>query len=89
MLFQNYPNPFNPTTTIEFALPEANSIILNIYNINGQLVRRLVSGSMDAGIHNIMWDGLSNNGVHVTSGVYIYSLQAGSFIQFQKMLLMK
>jgi hypothetical protein len=89
VLEQNYPNPFNPTTNIRFALPEAANVTLRVYNINGQLVRTLVSGSMDAAHHSIQWDGVNENGTQVASGIYIYRLQAGSFVQTRKMTLLK
>jgi predicted outer membrane repeat protein len=88
-LLQNNPNPFNPSTTISFALPEAANVKLTIYDINGREVRKLVSGNMEAGIQIVQWDATDHNGVRVASGIYIYRLQAGSFIKTKKMILMK
>lgn len=92
-LAQNYPNPFNPTTSIRFQLPETANIILNIYNVQGQLIRTLVEGEMSAGHHSQAWDGRNMNGEPVAGGVYIYQLQArGSAEVFsftKKMILMK
>lgn len=85
----NYPNPFNPTTTIGFMLPEVSQTRLQIYNIRGQLVRKFVSGNLEAGYHKIVWDGRNENGVKVSSGVYIYQIHAGDFVQTKKMILMK
>lgn len=88
-LEQNFPNPFNPTTTIKFGLPEASEVTLKIFNIRGQLVRTLTSGSMEAGFHQVQWDATNENGVKVGSGMYFYQIQAGEFQQVRKMLLLK
>ena len=83
-LDQNYPNPFNPTTTIRYSLPKAVNVRLDIYNILGQHVSTLVDGQQKAGYYQIhfLTDGLS-------SGVYLYRLQAGSHVIVRKMLFMK
>jgi len=88
-LQQNYPNPFNPTTTISFQLPSISDVTLNIYNINGQLVKTLISRRMNAGNHEIIWDGTDEFGERVGSGTYIYSLNAGDFTATRKILFLK
>jgi len=88
-LAQNYPNPFNPSTRISFALPEAGVVQLAIYNLQGQKVRQLVSGQMNAGRYSLHWDGMDRDGKLMPSGVYLYRLQAGNFVQVRKMTLMK
>jgi len=96
-LEQNYPNPFsqiprfagNPTTTISFQLPVNSDVSLTIYNMNGQLVKRLVAGEMNAGQHNVMWDAKDDRGQQVASGVYLYVIKAGSFSARRKLILMK
>jgi len=88
-LSQNYPNPFNPTTTIEFALPEASEISLEIYNLLGQKVRTLVNGYVPAGYINTSWDGMDQNGKEISSGTYIYRLQTADQSFSKKMVLMK
>ncbi|MCB0305753.1 MAG: T9SS type A sorting domain-containing protein, partial [Calditrichaeota bacterium] len=88
-LEQNYPNPFNPSTTIRFSLAEAGTVSLKIYNVRGQLVKTLLSSSLEAGSHQVNWNGLNQQGSQVASGVYFYHLQAGSFQQIKKMILMK
>lgn len=88
-LSQNYPNPFNPTTSIEFALPEASEVSLEIYNLLGQKVRTLVNGYVPAGYINTSWDGLDQNGKEISSGTYIYRLQTAEQTLSKKMVLMK
>jgi uncharacterized delta-60 repeat protein len=98
-LEQNYPNPFwsgatsrlagNPSTTINFALPEAAEVSLKIYDIAGQLVQTLVIGGIEAGRHQVVWDGTNQHGVKVASGVYFYQLRAGAFKQVRKMSLVR
>ena len=88
-LSQNYPNPFNPTTTIEFALPVASEVSLEIYNLLGQKVRTLVNGYVPAGYINTSWDGMDQNGKEISSGTYIYRLQTADQSFSKKMVLMK
>jgi hypothetical protein len=88
-LSQNYPNPFNPETVIEFGLPKASRTRLEIYDVQGRLVRRLVNGDLAAGIHTVRWDGTDGSGRRVASGVYFYRLEAGSFLQKKQMTLVK
>ena len=88
-LEQNYPNPFNPTTTIEFALPQAGPVSVEIYNINGQKVRTLIDGPMTAGVHTVEWDATDEAGSRVASGVYFYRLTTDEFTQSKKMTLLK
>ena len=83
-LTQNYPNPFNPSTTISFAIPQTSEVQLNIYNILGQEVASLVNKEMSAGKYSVNWDA-SN----LSSGMYIYRLQAGSKVFTNRMILMK
>ncbi len=83
-LSQNYPNPFNPTTEIEFSLPEAGQVHLDVCNILGQQVDVLVDGQLDAGLHRVTWDGANR-----ASGIYFYRIVAGSFSESKKMLLIK
>ncbi len=88
-LMQNYPNPFNPSTSIVFSLPETGHISLNIYDISGRLVSTLVNGTLDNGVHNVMWNGADMNGELVSAGVYIYALESADMVMTKKMILMK
>ncbi|MFZ1683506.1 MAG: FlgD immunoglobulin-like domain containing protein [Candidatus Zixiibacteriota bacterium] len=88
-LTQNYPNPFNPTTQIEFSLPKASSVRLDVYNILGNLVRTIVDQPYSAGIHQVTFDGRNSAGTPVASGLYFYRLTAGQFVQTKKMVLLK
>lgn len=85
----NYPNPFNPTTSIRYALPASGHVTLRIYNVLGQSVRTLVDGTVEAGVHDVLWDGSDDTGIPVASGVYFYRLTAGDFEQSRKMVLIK
>ena len=88
-LRQNYPNPFNPNTTIEYQLPREADVRITIYNMAGQSVTTLVHQSMDAGYHRVSWDGTTDVGRMVSSGVYIYRIHAGDYTQTRKMILMR
>jgi len=84
-LNQNYPNPFNPTTNISFSLADAAPVKLTVYNLLGQEVATLISGKvMNAGTHNVAF-----NAASLSSGVYIYRLEAGSFVSNKRMTLIK
>ncbi|MFQ6113549.1 MAG: S8 family serine peptidase, partial [bacterium] len=91
-LQQNYPNPFNPTTTINYTIPRSlsNSIVkLDIYNTLGQRIRTLVNEKHTAGNYQVQWDGKNDDAMQVSSGLYLYRLSAGSFVQIKKMLLLR
>jgi len=88
-LFQNYPNPFNPTTNISFALAEAGTVTLDIYNVLGRKVKNLHSGPLEAGEHRFEWDAMTDSGTEVASGIYFYRLSTESFAQSKKMLLLR
>lgn len=89
VLHQNYPNPFNPETQIQFDLPRAAHVRLDIFNLLGQNVATLLDGAQSGGSHTIRWNGRDDNGRGLASGVYVYRLQAGEFVQTRTMLMMK
>jgi hypothetical protein len=86
---QNYPNPFNPSTKIQFGLPMSEHVELRIYDVLGREVRNLVNERYDAGMYSVQWNGKNNLGSPVATGMYIYQIRAGQFVQTKKMLLMK
>ncbi|MFQ5640763.1 MAG: DNRLRE domain-containing protein, partial [bacterium] len=96
-LGQNYPNPFNPTTTIEFSVPVQSHVKVSIYNLRGELVRRLLSREMPPGRHKVFWDSKNGNGVQVASGIYVYRMEATSsalktekgFVSSRRLVLMR
>ncbi len=88
-LAQNYPNPFNPETEIRYALPQAERVTIEIFNVLGQKVRTLLSAQQNAGYYNVRWNGRDNNGRLAGSGLYIYRISAGSFVAARKMILLR
>jgi hypothetical protein len=89
ILHQNYPNPFNPATTIKYDLAKSDKVSLKIYNLLGQEVRTLVNHNEAAGFKSVVWNGKNNNGKAVSSGIYFYRLETGSFVKTMKMLLVR
>jgi len=83
-LSQNYPNPFNPTTTVEFAVPNAGEVTLTIFNTTGQTITTLYNGYMDAGYHKINWNAAVNS-----AGLYFLEMRSGEYTKLIKMTLVK
>ncbi|MCD6249214.1 MAG: T9SS type A sorting domain-containing protein [candidate division Zixibacteria bacterium] len=83
-LAQNYPNPFNPITEICFSLPVGSPVKLEVFNSTGQSVTTLINSHVDAGYHSVTWDASD-----VASGVYLYRLTIGEFMETKKMVLLK
>jgi len=83
-LFQNYPNPFNPSTIIEYSLPQYGFVTLIVYDMLGREIATLVNEEKPIGSYEVEFDAIG-----LTSGIYFYRLQAGNFIQTQKMILIK
>jgi immune inhibitor A len=83
-LFQNYPNPFNPSTTIKFSLAESEFVNIIVYDLLGKEVVNLVSGQVEKGKHQIVW-----NAKNFSSGIYFYTIEAGTYKQTRKLVLMK
>jgi len=92
VLSQNYPNPFNPTTWITFGIPTRAGEVevrLEIFTIDGRLVRSLVQNKLSPGTHRVQWDSRDNLGAAVPTGVYFYRIRAGEFTASRKLALVK
>ena len=83
-LEQNYPNPFNPSTSIEYSLPEKTNVTLAIYDALGNELEIIFSGNKSTGTHRVTW-----NASNYSSGIYFYKMNAGTFKEIKKMLLLK
>ena len=81
-LHNNYPNPFNPVTNIVYDIPEVTDVTLEIYNVMGQRVRTLAQGSHEAGRYQIVWNATNDFGQALSSGMYIYRIQAGDCLLY-------
>ncbi len=88
-LYQNYPNPFNPATTIEYSLPAPFHVTLKVFDLLGHKVKTLVNENQKVGPKEIHWDGRNQSNQEVASGIYIYRLIAGAFVQSRKMILLR
>jgi WD40 repeat protein len=93
-LLQNYPNPFNPETWIPYRLEEDANVVISTHSTTGSLVRRLELGHRNAGSYTsrekaVYWDGRNESGEPVSSGIYFYTLEAGSFSQTRKMTVLR
>lgn len=88
-LYNNFPNPFNPTTKIAFELPRTSHVTMVVYDITGSEVARIANGEYPAGYSEVTWNGLNDNGEHVSSGIYFYRISAGSWSKVMKMMMLK
>ena len=79
-----YPNPFNPTTKIDFAIPEDNKVLLEVYDINGRKISTLIDKNIQKGYHSIVW-----NGSDYSSGVYFIRMASGGYVSTNKVVLVK
>ena len=84
-----YPNPFNPETTIGYALPQASTVRIEVFNLLGQRVQTLVHAEQAAGRHTVRWDGRSSSGATVASGTYLIRMSSDQFVQTRKVMLLK
>ena len=83
-LAQNYPNPFNPVTTIQYSIPQRSNVILKVYDVLGKEITTLVNEEKDRGVYSINFDASA-----LASGIYLYRLQSGSFVETKKMIVIK
>ncbi|UCF04096.1 MAG: T9SS type A sorting domain-containing protein [bacterium] len=88
-LYQNHPNPFNPSTTIRYYVPENSHVILELYDISGKYITRLVNEEQPRGLHSVDWNGLDTQGNPVASGVYVYRLKSSKKTISRKMVLLR
>ena len=88
-LYPAYPNPFNPVTSIRYNLPQAGLVNLKVYDLMGREIRTLSSGFENAGMKSVLWDARDNHGNMISSGVYIYRLEAAGQVQANKLILLK
>ena len=88
-LRQNYPNPFNPRTQFSYQLPSSGIVHLAIYDLLGREIYTVIDGYQRAGMHNVLWTGVDNNGIPARSGVYFYKLISGSKTVTKKLVLTK
>ena len=87
-LYQNFPNPFNPTTEIRYALAELSDVVVSVYDLKGRLMKTLISQKQPAGLNKILWDGTDNVGKKVSAGMYLYTIEAGTFRKTKKMIML-
>ena len=83
-LSQNFPNPFNPSTVIRYAIPVKSHVLLTVHNLLGQVVATVINQDQEAGFHEIRFDA-----ANLSSGVYLYRLEAGKFVETRKLTLVK
>ena len=88
-LNQNYPNPFNPSTKISYQIPQTEFVTLEIYNALGEKVRTLVNEVQETGYYEVEWDAKNSSGNQLSSGIYLYRLSAGNYINVMKMVLLR
>ncbi len=84
IVYQNYPNPFNPSTNIRFALPKESHVKLTVFDVTGREIVTLVNDNLNAGVHTVEWSAKD-----LASGMYLYRIEAGSFVKVNKMILLK
>ncbi len=83
-LYQNYPNPFNPSTTFRFDLPQRTNVTLQIFDLEGRSIATIINGVMESGPQEVQFDASG-----LASGIYLYRLQTGTFVDTKKMVLLK
>ena len=88
-LHQNYPNPFNPKTQIQFDVATNTNVMVSIYNIMGQKVATLLDGDLNAGIYNLSWNGTSDDGIILPTGMYFYEMKSAEFHSVKKLIFVK
>ena len=85
----NYPNPFNLNTTINYELPKDEFVTINVYDMLGNSICRLLHKNQSLGRQSLQWDATNNKGQSVSAGVYLYTIEAGNIRETKKMILLK
>lgn len=88
-LLGNYPNPFNPETTISFALEQDGPVSIEVFNIKGQRIATVLNDYLEAGTHNVVWNGKTDQNREAGSGIYFYRMKSGRYSSTRKMIMMK
>ena len=88
-LYQNYPNPFNPVTNLRYDLPVNGLVKITVYDMLGNITNELVNEIQNSGYKSIQWNATNNQGQPVSTGVYLYTIEAGDFKASKKMILLK
>ena len=88
-LGQNYPNPFNPTTNINYSIASDSFVTVTIFNVIGEKIKTLSNGFATSGHKSVKWNAQNEKGQEVSAGLYVYTIEAGSFKDTKKMLLLK
>ncbi len=86
---QNYPNPFNPTTTISYQIHKTSLVKINVFDVQGSLVKELFNGMKEAGEYKINWNGTNEANINVSSGVYIYTVSIENKVISKQMILLR
>ncbi|CAN5500841.1 hypothetical protein BH23BAC4_BH23BAC4_15190 [soil metagenome] len=89
LLGENFPNPFSHETTVPFSVSERTTVRLTVYDALGRIVRVLVDGSLEPGQYETSWNGTTAGGQSLTSGLYLYRLEAGTYTRTRRMLLVR
>ncbi|SVB12646.1 uncharacterized protein METZ01_LOCUS165500, partial [marine metagenome] len=88
-LYPAFPNPFNPVTTLRYNLPEDGMVNITIYDMMGRIVKNLLNDQQTRGYRSVKWDATDDTGGRVSSGLYLYTIQAGQFNQTKKVVFLK
>ena len=88
-LGQNFPNPFNPITTIRYTIPKDSFVKITIYDVLGNVINNLVHDNQNSGKNSVQWNATNNQGEPVSTGVYLYKIQAGNLVNTKKMILLR
>ena len=88
-LMDNYPNPFNPFTTLRYEILKDEKVEITVYDMSGRVVRKLLNNVQKAGQNHVQWNGLNDQGMTVSSGSYLYNIQAGGHGETRKMVLLR